>query len=455
MVHLGRVRTLNGNRDARTEYQMTGLPDVFALFYTVFFGAFLSAEISSHHFKYEPLGKWPQWFCRVAWLTIARSIFFAVAFVVLRGRWLAPEWDGALVQILLLLALCAPVFGFQQLSYWLGLGPPSRNFPDNPLLPEDVKWGLMAVLSFVPALLALGLLVFCPKPGIRSMAAYIAGLMNLDAEFTVNVAASVVGGAITVAVIEAAKGLVRRARRWRLRAVFGEEVSTGDIHLVYAHLSLSPIFDSAGQPVTHPYLKRRPRAEHSGTGISIQTPVSSCELRGAAYLSELFAREFGHGARLSSDESLEGRLDVAFISFGGPAPNYKTGDAIANNGNHFVAFGPERLVSKKSGKDVFVRDQDFDYGLVMKIHPSQFPRKTWIVCAGFGEWGTSGAAWYLANKWREIYKYAGSGCFAIVVRVTGPQDESAEPVLKLKSSADTESVADAGRKGDGARVGAL
>jgi len=32
--------------------------------------------------------------------------------------------------------------------------------------------------------------------------------------------------------------------------------------------------------------------------------------------------------------------------------------------------------------------------------PADFPNHSWIVCAGLGEWGTSGTAWYLAHRWR-------------------------------------------------------
>lgn len=71
-------------------------------------------------------------------------------------------------------------------------------------------------------------------------------------------------------------------------------------------------------------------------------------------------------------------------------------------------------------------DQTFDYGLILKTHPVQFPNRTWLMCAGFGEWGTSGASWYLANQWETIRKQVKSRPFAAVVRVRHGQDESAE-----------------------------
>jgi len=55
-----------------------------------------------------------------------------------------------------------------------------------------------------------------------------------------------------------------------------------------------------------------------------------------------------------------------------------------------------------------------------------------------GEWGTSGAAWYLSYKWKEIYKYAKQNTFSIIVRVNPRQDESAEPVVQVLNENDVE-----------------
>jgi hypothetical protein len=52
----------------------------------------------------------------------------------------------------------------------------------------------------------------------------------------------------------------------------------------------------------------------------------------------------------------------------------------------------------------------------------------WLACAGLDEWGTSGAAWFLANKWANLNQRAGSRPFAAVVRVRPGQDQSAELV---------------------------
>jgi hypothetical protein len=58
----------------------------------------------------------------------------------------------------------------------------------------------------------------------------------------------------------------------------------------------------------------------------------------------------------------------------------------------------------------------------------------WIVCAGIGERGTSGTAWYLANKWQELRSKTKDKPFAAIFRVEpdahSGRDQSAE-LLKI------------------------
>ena len=147
----------------------------------------------------------------------------------------------------------------------------------------------------------------------------------------------------------------------------------------------------------------------------MERPVSSCELRAVKYLAEVIGAESKQAPTLSSDCDLRGRLDISFVSFGSHLSNYKTKDAIENEGNHLLSFERGKFLSKKSGRVVLHLEPGFDYGLILKLHPIQFPERVWFVCAGIGEWGTSGAAWYLAHKWAEIYHYAKQKPFAIIV----------------------------------------
>jgi hypothetical protein len=77
---------------------------------------------------------------------------------------------------------------------------------------------------------------------------------------------------------------------------------------------------------------------------------------------------------------------------------------------------------------------NFDYGLILKLHPVQFPERVWIACLGINERGTSGTAWYLANRWQDLRRKTKDKPFAAIFRVEpnvhSGRDQSAE-LLKI------------------------
>lgn len=244
-----------------------------------------------------------------------------------------------------------------------------------------------------------------------------------------NIIWGVISGLIAFCLIELIKFLHKKTIYRNFKNVFGTDIgSEQDFHLIYAQLLL------AKEITTERYPYRKSGEENSGGNFSIERPVSSCEIRAAKYLSESIAREVKRGPSISSDTDLKGKLDVSFIAFGGPASNFKTRDLIDNSSNDLIKFGEEGFLSIRSGKPLICMESGFDYGLILKIIPKQFPDRTWFTCAGIGEWGTSGAAWYLAKKWKEVHAFARNSAFAIIVRVKKDQDEFADPILKAKSS---------------------
>lgn len=246
---------------------------------------------------------------------------------------------------------------------------------------------------------------------------------------TIQVFWNLVGGAITAAIAGTSAFLLGAFHKRSFRKIFGEDIGTDEFFLSYALLKLKEL--SPADPM--PY--RKPGAPT--VAISISFPVSYPEVRAAKYLSESIASNSFSPPRLSSDFELHSRLDISFIAFGGPLSNVKTKDAIDAT-NTLVTFDNQEFRSPKSKKLVVKRETGFDYGLILKVHPSQFPKRTWFTCAGVGEWGSSGAAWYLSKKWKDILDFAGSKEFAVVVKVSPEQDESAEPVLMVTSIKDVQ-----------------
>jgi len=129
------------------------------------------------------------------------------------------------------------------------------------------------------------------------------------------------------------------------------------------------------------------------------------------------------------------RVDVSFISLGGPNSNFKTEDTLGHPVNNLVTMSSAGFVNPSTQQPVasIVSDATYDYGMILRICPSQHSARTWIVCAGVGEWGTSGASWFLANKWSKLFwhrLWQRKKQYAVIVRVRRGQDESAEIVWK-------------------------
>jgi hypothetical protein len=242
---------------------------------------------------------------------------------------------------------------------------------------------------------------------------------------------NVMGGVLTICLIEFLKYIDKKHSHFKIKDIFGSDIFSIDgLYLVYAQLALPPPLNADRTINTHPYTK--PGEETSGIGFSIQRPVSSCELRAAKYLSEVLGRDTDRTPLLISDIELSNRLNISFVSFGGPASNYKTRDILRPENNLFVFSDIVSFIFDRMRQVGIIPEHDFDYGIILKLHPFQFPQKTWITCAGIDEWGTSGAAWYLAHKYGDIWEYANNSAFLIIVRVRRNQDESAEPIIRIR-----------------------
>ena len=244
----------------------------------------------------------------------------------------------------------------------------------------------------------------------------------------------IISGLLTTGIIKLIEYIISRIRLYHLRKFFGEDVVSSDaFHLVYAEFILPKVINNNQLP-THPF--KKPGEENSGIGFSMRNPISSSEVRSTKYLAESLFQEKGDKLMLSSDIELSRQLNISFIAFGGPSSNYKTKDIMQNEGNELIRFDNSKFYSVKSNQIVLTTDGLYDYGIILKIHPKQFSEKTWFACAGLDEWGTSGAAWYLAKKWKSLYNFAKDSPFAVIVRVNKGQDESAEIVLKAKNQDD-------------------
>ncbi len=251
---------------------------------------------------------------------------------------------------------------------------------------------------------------------------------------------NVIGG-IIVSILSAIYVVIRyRFRSYHLQRLLGFHFTKDtEVRMAYGQLLLPPLTDATGRPITHPYVKppRRDSSPLTQT-YSIEHPVSECEVRASTYIAALLGLPGKLRPLLVSDVDASSLLDSNFISFGGPGSNYKTADALASDANIFIQMTPNGF-SLSTGVDLpYTCANGTDHGFILRITAPEFTTRSWIVCAGLGEWGTSGSAWFLANKWEELIERIHpvayrSGVmripdFMAVIRVRVGQDQSARIV---------------------------
>lgn len=243
----------------------------------------------------------------------------------------------------------------------------------------------------------------------------------------------IAGSIATRGIWEAGRHALSAAAHWRYAQLFGSDATSGKLHLVVGALVPPVCQDQTGKP--YPFIFSKPGLQNVGFSTSVAIP--SCEVRAAKYLAESVAVNARRLGILTTDVDLADKGDLSFVSFG-IMSNLKTVQLLENSGNHFVRYHDGRFITKLTGKVLACSAQESDYGLIVKVHPSNLPDKTWICCGGFGEWGTSGAAWYLSRRWKTIRSRFTHHPFIIIVSVSPGSDESAEPILMADSPEEVE-----------------
>ncbi len=242
--------------------------------------------------------------------------------------------------------------------------------------------------------------------------------------------------------IKGAKKLWLWLSTWKFKQVFGRDAGK-EFHVIY-NIKFVPkdkkiVFEKV-TPKVH-------RDNYSRT--QNLTTINSCSTtRAIGYLVYSFGEMVNKPPIISSDADTDEKMDISFISIGGRT-NLKTCDILRNDSNHFLDF--RRIRDKDSDKSFIVHrpsklpiiefSSHVAYGFIIKINPDSNPERTWICCAGFEEWGTSGAAWYLSNKWKTIRKWAKNKPFAIITKTEINCDESTRWIHKFLTSEEVEDVA--------------
>jgi len=243
-------------------------------------------------------------------------------------------------------------------------------------------------------------------------------------DFEIQVICNVIGGIIVAIFTILCIKLSKKYYKYNFKRIFGKD-SNENFHIVYGNMNiLSPIFDSNGEIIKFPYYKPG-KESHLFRGSSV---VSLAEMRSAKYLSESFGKFINFAPKLISDFEIREKLDISFCSLGGHN-NFKTEDVLNSSENRFFYFDKVNWICvKEDEKKRFCIKDNYDYGFIIKIIPKNFLNRVWIAVAGIGEWGTSGAVWFLSKKWNKMPK---NKSFGMIIKVRNGQDESAEMIYKI------------------------
>lgn len=219
-------------------------------------------------------------------------------------------------------------------------------------------------------------------------------------------------------------------QKFQLRKFWGKGVLGETFAIAYGALIDSRL--TQPNPPQVRYVKRY----HDGRTLGIPGPwgniVGDCEIRSSSYIINTLSTFRKNAVAVVADSDGFRNLDRSFVALGSPASNEISDFILREPNNVYLKFDQDtagvfiediQSHNKFRGFQAPVRK---DYGIVLKIKNERFPGHFLFVCAGLGEFGTSGAAWYLATKWTELVKQEQ---FGIVVEVEIGSDESAKKVF--------------------------
>ncbi len=246
-----------------------------------------------------------------------------------------------------------------------------------------------------------------------------------------NLAINIVAGTIIFLVGLFWPRIPKSYRKIQLRRFFGSDALGDGLSVVYGSLRDSRTLSPNGP--TRRYVK----LYHDGRTLEINGPagdiIGAGEIRASSYLISALSRYRKTPVQAITDvEALE-VLNRTMVAIGSSASNEISDFIMRQEDNVFFSFGGddegsyvEHLPSKKRFRG-FVPPFPKDYGIILKLKNQRFPRHYFFVCAGLGEWGSSGAAWYLANYWQSLGK---DNELALVLEIEPGSDESATIVFR-------------------------
>lgn len=248
-------------------------------------------------------------------------------------------------------------------------------------------------------------------------------------DFSINVAAGVtvaVGGVVLVFIL----AKVRRVFRHRaFDAFWGSRAREGGERFCVVTGVYADTRPPAGNRYVKTYSSGQQQLLIGGSEVG-----SVAEARGAGYLTHAVSEHRHALPVIDSDERLRGPWDGTFVCLGSGYSNEKTLTILnlAENTYCDFAFTSGNLPAirtKWDGSLYPIQQQPLrDRAMIVKMPNPWREGHSLVVCAGLAEPGTSGAAYFLAQNWRQLHGRYGSKPFGVVIEVDSNSDQTARPI---------------------------
>ena len=216
----------------------------------------------------------------------------------------------------------------------------------------------------------------------------------------------------------------------KAKKFFGKDILGDNFKVVQGYYSQL----DADEPLNN---KNQPRCKkhfHDGKIIKLRGPkdfTGLSDIRAVAYIYQELSKHRKELIDLITDKEAYKNLNNTYITIGGPMSNELTRYALSDKNNRFIDFTIPEDLSKMTNEFTvkgevksYLKTKENDYAIILKIKNSRSENHFFFICAGLGGSGTAASAWYLAEKWKSLYKRFHNKEFIVLLRVSPDSDTS-------------------------------
>lgn len=242
--------------------------------------------------------------------------------------------------------------------------------------------------------------------------------------FLIDISTEMIAGTIIFILGFIGAKLPHSVDKYKLRKFFGDALFKNDCSIVYGMLTKIP---DENIELKKPLYEKK---YHDGKGWKVplfSTVTSDGLFQSHSYIVQSLASFRKKSFVILTDKEALKNLNSTFICLGGSIINELTQWAINEKSNEFLKFSIPKIlyetpitidvISDSTNKLSFKSSAEKDYGMILKIKNSRFPKHYFFVCAGIRTTGSISAAWYLSEKWKNLQNEFGNKEFGIVLEV--------------------------------------